>query len=404
LPEPGLRNESLLSTLFAWRRLVYALALAGAVVSVVVSLALPNWYAARATLLPPSGSDAERGFLQMSSAIGIDLSGMGLKSEAPSLDLMIGVLKSRRLREQVVDSFGLVEVYGSETRQHAIKELSDYIVISSTAEGLIEVEVEDRDGERAAALANALVAYLDEYNRETSVEEARRTSAFIRSYLEENQQRLTEAADSLQRFQRAHGAIELTEQTRATVEAAAELQAEKTRLEIERDVLSGYTSREHYKMVELQAQIDEIDVRLDEIIWGAGGGSGSSGVLLPLSDLPELGYDLARLTRDVMVLEKVESLLITEFEQSRIQEAKDLQSIQVVDRAVPPIKKSRPRRSMIVLLTVVLMGLAGTGLAFACDGILSNEGGWTTDGLASSREVRLLLRVAHRLARFSGVE
>ncbi len=397
-------NLGVLEIVFHWRRLIYRLVVIAAVASVGVSLALPKWYSAQSTFVPPSSSDKDLGFLQISSAMGIDLGGMGLLSDTPTLDLMIGILKSRRLREEMVDQFDLQTVYHSRTREHAVESLESHLTIDSTAEGLISVQVEDRDKQRAADMTNTLVGFLDRYNREMSVEKAKRTSGFISSYLEENDSRLADAAKALQDFQKEHGAIELTEQTKATVQAAAELQADRTALEIQRDVLSNYTSAGQYKMVDIQARIDEIDSKLREITLGKPGAVTGDGVLLSLADVPQLGFELAQLTRDVLVLENIHGLLAAEYEQSRIQEAKDLQSIQIVDRAVPPIRKSRPRRSLVVLLTMALIGLGGVGLAFACDGLLSKEDEWVDGGLASSSEVSLFLRIAHRIARWSGVE
>jgi uncharacterized protein involved in exopolysaccharide biosynthesis len=109
------------------------------------------------------------------------------------------------------------------------------------------------------------------------------------------------------------------------------------------------------------------------------------------------------LTRDVLVKEKVHAYLTGEYEQSRIQEAKDLRTIQVVDRAVPPLRKSRPHRSLIVLLTVALAAIGSAGLAFACDGLLEKEEEWARRGVTSiPSEVQAFLRLARRLARWSG--
>ncbi|MEA3409710.1 MAG: hypothetical protein U9Q95_05110, partial [Candidatus Eisenbacteria bacterium] len=235
-------ERTILQTGLAWRKIVYRVLIVAVILSVGVSLLMPSWYAGRSTFMPPQESDARSGMMQISSLIGLDIGGMGLMSNSPMLDVMIGVLKSRRLRAELVDRFDLTELYGAKSREHAIRELEGHILVNSTAEGLIEVMVEDRSKERAAEMTNALVELLDFYNRETSVEQAQRTSEFIRGYREENEARLEEAAVAAQAFQEEHGAIELTEQTRVTVEAAAGLQARRTELRIERGVLERYAS------------------------------------------------------------------------------------------------------------------------------------------------------------------
>jgi len=404
--EQSTSNErTVLDVLITWRKMIYRVLFAAVVLSVVISLVLPNWYTARSTFLPPQESDARSGMMQLSSMIGIDIGGMGLLSNTPMLDVMIGVLKSRRLRSELVDQFDLTTVYKAKSREHAIKELEDHITVNSTAEGLLEVMVEERDRERSAEMTNALVALLDDYNRETSVETARRTSEFIRGYIEENEARLETAALAMQDFQEEHGAIELTEQTRVTVEAAAVLQARRTTLSIERGVLEQYASPDQSRMVEIDMELEEIDNALTRFTGGAGdGGDDEPGVFLPLGSIPETGFELARLTRDVLVFEKIHEYLSAQYEQSRIQEARDLETLSIVDTAVPPLKKSRPRRSVLVILPVALATLAAVGLAFACEGVLAREGQWTASSADDApAEIRIVLRTARRLARWGGV-
>jgi uncharacterized protein involved in exopolysaccharide biosynthesis len=398
------RERTVLDVVMTWRKMIYRVFIAAAVLSVLISLLMPNWYTARSTFLPPQESDARSGMMQLSSMIGIDIGGMGLLSNTPMLDVMIGVLKSRRLRAELVDQFDLTTVYRSKSREHAIKELEDHITVSSTAEGLLEVMVEDRDRERSAEMTNSLVSLLDDYNRETSVETARRTSEFIRGYIEENEARLEAAALAMQDFQEKHGAIELTEQTRVTVEAAAVLQARRTTLSIERGVLEQYASPDQSRMVEIDMELEEIDDALSRYTGGDGGDDKEPGVFLPLGSIPETGFELARLTRDVLVFEKIHEYLSAQYEQSRIQEARDLETLSIVDTAVPPLKKSRPRRSVIVILTVALATIAAVGLAFACEGVLAKEGQWTASSADDApAEIRIVLRTARRLARWGGV-
>jgi len=395
----------MLDVFLEWKRLIYRLVLAAAILSVAVSLVLPRWYTANSTILPPKESETRSSLIQLTSRLGVDLAGMGLASDTPSLDVTIGVLKSRRLREQLVDRFDLVAVYHARTREHAIRQLADHVTVDSTPEGLIDVQVEDRDKGRAADMANALIDLLDAYNRATSVEQARLTTEFVGRYRAENDALLRAATDTLQSFQEHHGAIELTEQTRVTVEAAAELQAERTRLEVARGILGDYAAPDEVRMVELETRIGELSAKIENLAGTspetAGAGRGD-GVFLPLSEIPRLAVEYARLTRDVLVKEKVHEYLTTEYEQSRIQEARDLRTIQTVDRAVPPIKKSRPRRSLIVVLTVALAAISGAGLAFACDGVLRMEDEWKARSSGLAPELAALLRVARRLAHMSG--
>lgn len=399
-------QKSALDLILGWRRLIYRITIGAIVVSVVVSLVMPNWYTASATCVPPQEGESRGSLLSMFSQIGMDFGARGLLSSTPMTDFVMGVLKSRLLRSQVVDRFDLQRVYNAESREHAIEELSDRLIVTTTSEGLIEVRVEDLDRQRAANMANAFMEFLDDYNRSASVEQAERTREFVENALGENGQRLLTASDALREFQEEHGAIDLTEQTRATVEAIARLEAERTRLEIRRGVLEGFSHPDHIEMRAIDAELREIRKKLGQFT-GRGDevplGSSEDGTLLPLASIPELVVRLADLTRDMMVLEKVRAFLSSQLEEARIQETRDLEIIHILDAATPPLKKSRPRRSMIVLLSVGLAFVGSVGAAFVADSFLHYARGSHPDSeFASSMELKVLLRFTRGLRQWGG--
>ena len=399
-------QKSALDLILGWRKLIYRITIGAIVVSVVVSLVMPNWYEASATCASPQEGASRGGVLSMFSQIGMDFGARGLLSSTPMTDFMLGVLKSRLLRGQVADRFDLQRVYKADSREHAIDELSDRLTVGTTSEGFIEVRVEDHDRQRAADMANAFMEFLDDYNRRTSVEQAGRTREFVESALGENGQRLLTASEALREFQEEHGAIDLTEQTRATVAAIAVLEAERTKLEIRRGVLEGFSRPDNVEMREIDAELREIRKKLGEFT-GRGDeaplGSNEDGTLLPLASIPELVVRLADLTREVMVQENVRAFLSSQLEDARIQETRDLEIIHILDAAAPPLKKSRPRRSIIVLLTVGLAFVGSVGVAFAADSFLRYARGSRHDSeFAGSMESKVLLHFAHGLRQWGG--
>jgi uncharacterized protein involved in exopolysaccharide biosynthesis len=397
------REGSLLGVLYGWRVLLLRVAAASLVVSITVSLLLPPWYASTATCLPPREGESRGLLLSIFSKVGMDFGASGLISQAPQADLMIGILKSRTVREQVVDRFDLVSVYRAKSREHAIRDLGHHLWVNNTPEGLIEVRVEDRDKQRAADMANSFLEFLDSYNRRASVEQARRTVGFVEQALAQNRGRLEEAAEKLRSFQEEHHAVELTEQTKATVEAMARLESERAGLEIQKGVLETYALPGQVDVRDLRARIGRIDDMIGQM-----GGSGSSvsregeggSVFLPVGRIPELALRLADLTREVLVQEKVYEFLTAQLEEARIQESRNLQVIQVLDEAVPPIQKARPRRSLVVLLTIFLSFLVSAALAMVADAYLRSAA--SGDEGDSRRGSKALFRIFTRLHEWAG--
>lgn len=398
---------SLTAILLGWRTLILRVTVAATLVSAAVSLILPAWYRATATILPPSERASGLGLVDLVSQLGGG--GVGatrsaanrLLGRSPVVDAALGVLKSRRSRGTVVDRHDLVAVYDVPTRDHAIHVLGKRLRVDTTPEGLIEVQVEDRSKERAAALANEFLAVFDEFNRRTSVEDARRTVQFIQGRLDENQERLAVAAAKLRDFQVEHGAIEITEQAKATVQAIADLQAERTAREVQRRVLGEYSAPDMMDIQRLDLEIREMD-RLIRAMEGTGkpraAETKETEGLVPLRDLPALGLQFAELRRDVLVQEKIHELLAAQLEEARIREARDETTITILDEAVPPLKRAHPRRSIIVLVSTLLGAGLGMGLALAAQALLDRAG---SGGETVSGESRLV-RFAGRLRRWGG--
>ncbi|MFN8177966.1 MAG: GNVR domain-containing protein [bacterium] len=412
-------TKSFTAVVLSWRRLLLRATIAGAVVSAIVSLLLPRWYEASSTLTPPQDQDTGLGLMsvvsQLTSSGGAGRA-RGLLKRTGDVDTMIGVLKSRRIRGEVVDRFNLIKEYRSKSREHAINVLGQHLRADTTPEGFIDVRVEARSPKLAADLTNAFVEALDRYNRATSVGDAKRTKDFIASCLDENQQRMATATEALRKFQEEHGAVQLEEQGKVTVEAIADLEAEKTRLQIQKGVLENYALPDQPQIQQIEAQIREIDKRMDRLNGAGSAGNVGAGeasrkptsagpgkgteMLLRLHDLPRLAIQYAELEREVMAQEKVYEFLTAQFEEARIRESRDLQTVAVLDEAVPPIKRARPRRTLIVVLSTGLAFVMALGTAFAAE---------TAVALAASnaqareaQELRWLLRATEKLRRWGG--
>jgi uncharacterized protein involved in exopolysaccharide biosynthesis len=68
--------------------------------------------------------------------------------------------------------------------------------------------------------------------------------------------------------------------------------------------------------------------------------------------------------RDVKYHETIFELLAKQFEMAKMDEAKDASLIQVLDKAVEPETKSKPKRSLIVIVTALATGFLAVLWAF----------------------------------------
>ncbi|KPL16655.1 MAG: hypothetical protein AMJ92_12615 [candidate division Zixibacteria bacterium SM23_81] len=362
-----------LAVLVKWRKLIVFNFVAVCLIAVGLSLVLPKWYKAKATILPPEESSSSSAIASLLTDL--PLGGLTIPGAMTSTNLFVAILGSRTVAEGVIEKLNLMEVYKSKSLEGAVETLQKHSTFGITKEGVLTIEVEERDPQLAAKVANTFVVELDRVNQETNVSQAKGKRLFIEGRLKESQLELEKAEEELKLFQEKNKAISLPDQISAAIERAAELKAEQVSLEIQLGVLLKTASRSHPQVELLGSQISEIQKQLEKIEFGDAsnlssqepGSSEPTEFHVPFSKVPAVGLELARLTRNLKIQEVVYRLLTQQYEQAKIEEAKDTPTVQILDVALPPIRKSKPNRKMFVIFLGFLSLFLSTVYAFSAE-------------------------------------
>jgi tyrosine-protein kinase Etk/Wzc len=358
---------SYLTVLVSYRRFIFLNFIGVCVIVAVISFFLPQWYRANTAILPPQTESLNLGIA--SSLLGA-ASGLGSSYSLPLMatpsDVYAAILKSRTVTKSVVEKENLMTAYRLKSEDAAIKELSSRVAVNVTAEGLIILSYEDRNRNRAAEVANCFVQELDRVNRETSSSKAKNARIFIEERLAKTQKDLSSAEENLQKFQENNKTLVLDEQMKSAIQKAADLKAEMVSSEIELNVLSKTMSPSHPQIQSLRSRINEINRQLDLLEWGDQKEKPEDKTVLDVSfnQVPSLSLQLARLIREVKIQETVFELLTQQYEQYKIEENKDTPTVQVLDKAVPPEKRARPKRGFLVAISGILSLFASVALVF----------------------------------------
>jgi uncharacterized protein involved in exopolysaccharide biosynthesis len=202
--------------------------------------------------------------------------------------------------------------------------------------------------------------------------EGKRTLAFVEERMAQTGRELADAESALRDFQKAHAAVELTGQTEALIEAAAEIESQILALDVRLATLGSYATADHPEIQILRTQKDDLHRHLTELLGKAdlGGVSGTGYESLPFPSLdrvPDLGMQYMRLRREVEIKAKVQAFLAQELERSKIMASRDTPTIQQLDTACPPDKKYRPKRTLIVFIAFLASLFGSAALAFGMD-------------------------------------
>lgn len=307
-----------------------------------ISFLLPPTFTARTTLLPPQQQQSTAAILasQLGALAGLAGSaGLNLKNPA---DLYVAIIKSRTIADNLVDRFELTRVYDVELRQDAREELASATKVISGRDGLITVEVDDHDPKRAADIANAYVQELTRLNDNFAVTEAQQRRAFFERQLKVAQQNLVKAQLALGGAGVPESLIKASPE--AMMQEIAMLKAQVTAQEVQLSTMRGRLTEQSPEYQMAQRQLASLRAQLKQAERDQ-----------PVEGTQRPEY-LNRF-RDFKYFETLFELMAKQYELARLDEAREGAIIQVVDRAVVPEWKSKPRKALIAVLTVVASGV-----------------------------------------------
>jgi len=265
------------------------------------------------------------------------------------------MVKSRTVADNIINRFDLQKLYEQDTMVETRNALANNTTVLAGKDGLITIEFEDKDPARAAAVANAYVEELDKLTQVLAVTEAAQRRLFFERQLRQAKKDLSEAEVALQKTQEETGLIKLDDQGRALIEAVAVLRGQISAKEVELRAMRTYTTETNPDYVRTQQQLAGLRTELAKLERAQA--SGQSGIMLSTGKVPEAGLEYLRKFRDVKYQETIFELLAKQFEAAKLDEAKEAAIIQVVDKAVAPDRKSKPKRALIVILATLSAGL-----------------------------------------------
>ena len=348
----------LLIVLAKHKVLVLGLPAAAALISAVASLLLPNYYTGITKILPPQQTQSTSAVLaQLGSVAGLagGAAAAGLKN--PN-DLYVGMLKSRTVADNLIQRFDLNKLYDQNYQSLTRKRLERETAITAGRDGIITIQVDDKDPRRAAELANAYVDELFKLTRVLAVTEASQRRLFFERQLELAKDSLARSEASTRQALQKGGLVLVEGQGRVMAETSARLRAEITVKEIQIGAMRTFASDQNPELQRTQQQVEVLKRELARIEGTSGAGSSR----------PEAtnvkGIENLRLLREMRYNEVTYELLAKQYEIAKIDEAKDSAVIQVMDRAIEPDRKSKPVRWQIVLLSTLVAGLLAVLGAF----------------------------------------
>ena len=352
-----------------WRRRRWLAKLIGigTLVAIGIALLIPNKYTSTVQLMPPDpqalSNPSILSALQGAGSIALSPVG-GLMSARTPAGTFIGILDSQTAQDDIINRFDLRRVYHCKLYVDARKTLTERTAIEEDKKsGIISIAVTDRDRYRARDLAEAYIEELDKLINKGSTSSARRERIFLEERIKSIKSDLDASSRELSNFSSRNATLDLQKQGEATVEAAGKLQGELIAAESELSGLKAQYTDDNMRVREVRGRIDELQSQLRKMS-GVGdnvnGADLKSDQLLPsVRKLPLLGFTYYDLFRQVTMQETIYEMLTKQYELAKVEEAKEIPPVKVLDEPDVPERKSSPHRMIIALLGLLVSAFSG---------------------------------------------
>jgi capsule polysaccharide export protein KpsE/RkpR len=339
----------------------------GLVLSIILAYLIPVKFQSTTRLMPPDNQNSLAALAMLGtggSSSGAGSTGLGLAASLlggkTTGALFGGVLLSRTVEDRLIDRFDLLKVYGRKLKQEARKDLEKNTDISEDRKtGILTITVTADTKERARDLASGYVEELGRRMTEVSTNSAHRERVFLEDHLKVVKKELDQSALEFSAFATKNTAINIPEQVKATMTAAARVQGELAAAESELHGLEQVYTDNNVRVRSLRARIEELHKQVQTRTQNTNGGEDSLGQII--RDLPRLGVTWTELYRRAMINEAVYEALTKQYEYSKVQEAKEVPPVSVLDAANLPEKKSSPIRWIVVLVGLMFSFAIGSG-------------------------------------------
>lgn len=336
------------------KKTIFAIPAITTALAIVVSLLMTPIFTAKTVMMPPQQqqSGAASALASLGALAGLAGAAAGVKSPD---EMYIAFMQSDTLQNELIKQFDLQERYKAKTLVDTRNAMKGVIKIAADKKaGLISVEVNDKDPEFAAKLANAHVEELRNLMGRLAVTDAQQRRVFFEQAITKTQNELAEAEANFRSAKEKSGMQVTAVIAETSVRAGAEMRAQIAAKEVQLAAMGSFATPQNPDVQRLGGELAALRSQLKKLEMGSGSDEKTS----PLQQLAVKSY------RDIKAREAMMGVLVAQYESARVDEAKEGPLIQQVDVALPPERRSSPKRAIIVLVSAFAGLFLGVLVAF----------------------------------------
>lgn len=371
-PDDEISLLDLAIVLAKYKKVLLAFPIIVAILVSVYVMSLPAIYTASTRLLPPQqGSSSASALLSQLGGLAGGLVGGAAGIRNPN-DVYIGMLKSRSVADSLIARFNLDKIYGPALRSDLRAALEGRVAVKAEKDGMLLIEVDDKDPKFAAELANAYVDELIKLTSVLAVTEASQRRLFYERQLAQAKENLTAAEIAARQALDKGGISKVDERGRGMVELTGRLRGQISVKEVQIGAMRAFAADRNPELLKVQEELQALKRELSRIEGTSPSSTDSFNSNVSVGEKNN-GLDSLGRLRDIRYHETIYEFLAKQYELAKLDEAKDSSLIQVLDKAIEPDRKSKPKRTLIVMVAAFVAFLLAILWALVSDAIVRGK-------------------------------
>lgn len=251
-------------------------------------------------------------------------------------------------QDQFKDSYNIQKMslpaaMGSITNNYSVAE-------KGKLTGILGLNYQGQDKEHITKVLNSILVAYSQQNIERRSAETAQTLKFLDEQLPELKQQLDIAEREFNKFRQQYNTVDVTKESELYLTQSITLETQKSQLEQQQAEMAAKYTNEHPVMQQMNAQLGAINKKIGELNE-------------TLKQLPDLQRRYLQLYREVEVKTQLYTALLNSYQQLRIAKAGEIGNVRVIDTAVEPIKPIKPKKLIVLILSLFVGGFLGTLLA-----------------------------------------
>jgi uncharacterized protein involved in exopolysaccharide biosynthesis len=351
-----------LPLLWKSRQLVIRTIGAGILLSVALAFVLPKKYQSTVRLMPPDPRAQASNALLASAMIGTTAANVsGLNSlvnmRSPNA-VFLAILESRTAQDDIINRLDLRKEYDKKLYVDTRRILASCTTIDEDRKsGVLTLKVTDSDPGRARDLATAYVDELNKLVAAMDTSTAHRERVFLEERLKVIKDDLDATTLQLSQFSSRNATMDVQNQSKVMLDATTKLQGELIAAQAELHGMQTIYTADNTRVRQAQARVNTLQSELRKLTGSQGADSGDleAGQLYPsLKELPLLGVRYTDLYRRAAIQQTIYEILTKQYEVAKVEEAKEIPMVKVLDLPDYPERKSFPKRWLVVMIGTLL--------------------------------------------------